>query len=78
MDEIIDRAMARHMRGCLDRLSATCWPTSRSTAHPGEPTHCSPTYLPGTLMQQAVRPLPFSELMTEISSTCRLDAALSE
>ncbi|GLY77239.1 TetR/AcrR family transcriptional regulator [Actinoallomurus iriomotensis] len=37
--------------------------------------HALFSYLLGTLMQQAVRPLPFAELMPEIASVCRLDSA---
>jgi AcrR family transcriptional regulator len=39
--------------------------------------HALFSYLLGTLMQQAVRPLPFSELMLEIATVCRLDSTLS-
>jgi hypothetical protein len=39
--------------------------------------HALFSYLLGTLMQQAVRPLPFSELMPEIATVCRLDPVLS-
>jgi AcrR family transcriptional regulator len=39
--------------------------------------HALFSYLLGTLMQQAVRPLPFSELMPEITTVCRLDSVLS-
>jgi AcrR family transcriptional regulator len=39
--------------------------------------HALFSYLLGTLMQQVVRPLPFSELMPEIATVCRLDSSLS-
>jgi AcrR family transcriptional regulator len=39
--------------------------------------HALFSYLLGTLMQQAVRPLPFSELMPEIGTVCHLDSVLS-
>jgi AcrR family transcriptional regulator len=39
--------------------------------------HALFSYLLGTLMQQAVRPLPFSELIPEIATVCRLGSALS-
>jgi hypothetical protein len=32
------------------------------------------SYLLGTLMQQAVRPLPFAELKPEIATVCRLES----
>ncbi|MEV0348233.1 TetR family transcriptional regulator [Nonomuraea sp. NPDC050680] len=35
--------------------------------------HALFSYLLGTLMQQAVRPLPFAGLMPEIATVCRLD-----
>jgi AcrR family transcriptional regulator len=134
MDEIIDRAMARHLNSCLDRIreaadrhegpvdrfwaavrayleifaekpnAALLWfsywvdvgqkarlePIDRMhqamiqvlrdllAAIPvGDPparAHALFSYLLGTLMQQAVRPLPFSALVPEIAAVCRLDS----
>ena len=39
--------------------------------------HALFSYLLGTLMQQAVRPLPFAELKPQIATVCGLDPALS-
>jgi AcrR family transcriptional regulator len=44
---------------------------------PSARAHALFSYLLGTIMQQAVRPLPFSELMPEITTVCRLDSTLS-
>jgi AcrR family transcriptional regulator len=40
--------------------------------------HAFFSYLLGTLMQQAVRPLPFSELMPEIATVCHLESGVPE
>ncbi|WP_345435930.1 TetR/AcrR family transcriptional regulator [Actinoallomurus vinaceus] len=137
MDEIIDGAMDRHMRGCLVRIgeaadrherpadrfwaaveayleifaerpnAALLWfsywvdvgqkgrlePIDRMhramidvlrdllaeipVDDPPRRAHALFSYLLGTLMQQAVRPLPFADLRPEIATVCRLDSALS-
>jgi hypothetical protein len=44
---------------------------------PPRRAHALFSYLLGTLMQQAVRPLPFAELRPEIAAVCRLDSPLT-
>jgi AcrR family transcriptional regulator len=133
MDQIIDGAMASHIRGCLDRIGEAVsrherpvdrfWAGVRTYLEifaerpnaalpwfsywvdvgqkgrlepidqmhqamigvlrdllagipvddPPARAHALYSYLLGTLMQQAVRPLPFPELRPEIATVCRLD-----
>ncbi|MFC4585340.1 TetR/AcrR family transcriptional regulator [Sphaerisporangium corydalis] len=67
--EPIDR-MHQAMIGVLHDLLADV-----PVDDPPARAHALFSYLLGTLTQQAVRPVPFSELMPEIATVCRLDSA---
>ena len=64
--EPIDRMHQAMIHVLRDLLAAI--PVSDPPAR----AHALFSYLLGTLMQQAVRPLPFSALMPEIAAVCRL------
>jgi AcrR family transcriptional regulator len=69
--EPIDR-MHQAMIGVLRDLLADI-----PVEDPPARAHALFSHLLGSLMQQAVRPLPFSALMVEITTLCRLDSTLS-